>query len=267
MDGIDSELRYRVQVLDRALDVLDCFTFTERELSLAEIVRKTGLNKTTIKRILSNLTRRKYLHQDPGTKKYRLGLRLFELGGIVFSSFSLRKAADHYMEYFRDKTGATVLMGTVMEDQLVYIDKREGHSLIRISSEIGWRRPLNYGMLGMVLLAYRDTRYVKKILGAYPLKPYTRNSIIDEGQFFTRLEEIRKRGYVIEREEAVEGIIGIAAPIKDYTEKTVAALGIALPIGQDKTGDLFNALANELKKACENISSNMGFKKKDSHTR
>jgi len=80
--------QYRVQVLDRALDILDCFTFSNREMTLAEIVRKTGLNKTTTKRILSNLTRRKYLQQDQKTKKYRLGLRLFELGGIVFSSFS-----------------------------------------------------------------------------------------------------------------------------------------------------------------------------------
>ena len=253
------ESQYRVQVLDRALDILDCFTFSNREMGLAEIVRKTGLNKTTTKRILSNLTRRKFLQQDPKTKKYRLGLRLFELGGIVFSSFSLRRAADHYMEHFRDKTGATVLLGVIMEDQLVYIDKREGNSMIRVSSEIGWHRPLNYGMLGMVLLAYQDPDFVKKILKKNPLKAYTPNSITNEKQFFTRLQEIRENGYVIEKEEAVEGLIGIAAPIRNYSSKTVAALGIALPTGRDKNGSLFRALANELKTACIEISDNMGF--------
>ena len=255
----NSESRYKVQVLDRALDILDCFTFSKREMTLAEIVRKTGLNKTTAKRILSNLTRRKFLQQDPKTKRYRLGLRLFELGGIVFSSFSLRKAADHYMEYFRDKTGATVLLGVIMEDQLVYIDKREGNSMIRVSSEIGWRRPLNYGMLGMVLLAYQDPDYARTILKKNPLKPYTPNSITNKKQFFTRLQEIRENGYVIEKEEAVEGLIGIAAPIRNYSSKTIAALGIALPTGGDKSEFLLQTLANELKNACLEISDNMGF--------
>jgi len=256
-----SGFQYKIQVLDRTLDILECFTFNNREMSLTEIVRKTGLNKTTAKRILSNLTRRKYLQQDNKTKRYRLGLRLFELGGIVFSSFSLRKAADHYMEYFRDKTGATVLLGVIMENQLVYIDKREGNSMIRIASEIGWRRPLNYGMLGMVLLAYQDVDYVKKILMNYPLKPYTPNSITDNKYFLKRLENIRDNGYIIEKEEAVEGLIGIAAPIMDYSAKTTAALGIALPISQDKTGALFKCLAEELKEVCIKISDNMGHKK------
>ena len=82
---------YRVQALDRALDILDCFSFQDREFSLSEIVKVTGFNKTTAKRLISNLESRGYLQQDPQTKAYQLGMRLFELGGIVFSSFSLTK--------------------------------------------------------------------------------------------------------------------------------------------------------------------------------
>jgi IclR family KDG regulon transcriptional repressor len=78
---------YRVQALDRALDILDCFYFHNRELGMSEVVDRTGLKKTTAKRLIANLTSRSYLQQDPDTKKYQLGMRLFELGGVVFFLF------------------------------------------------------------------------------------------------------------------------------------------------------------------------------------
>jgi DNA-binding IclR family transcriptional regulator len=146
----DKKSIYKVQALERALDILDCFSFQDRELSLTDVVQRTGLNKTTVKRLISNLTTRGYLQQDPQSKKYQLGMRLFELGGIVFSSFSLRQAASYPMTRLQNEAGATVLLGVSMEDQLVYVDKREGQGMIRVSSEVGWRRPLNYGMLGMI---------------------------------------------------------------------------------------------------------------------
>ena len=128
---------YRVQALERALDILECFSFQNRELSLTDLVKCTGLNKTTVKRLISNLTARGYLQRDPQSKKYQLGMQLFEMGGIVFSSFSLRQAAAYPMTQLQSETGATVLLGVSMEGQLVYVDKREGDGMIRISSDIG----------------------------------------------------------------------------------------------------------------------------------
>ena len=159
---------YRVQALERALDILDCFNFQNRELSLSDVVNRTGLNKTTAKRLIANLTTRGYLQQDPQTRKYQLGMRLFELGGVVFSSFSLRRSAAAPMTGLQNETDATVLLGVRMEDQLVYVDKREGDGMIRISSDVGWRRPLHYGMLGMVLMAGIESKEVDRILEKLP---------------------------------------------------------------------------------------------------
>jgi len=251
---------YRIQVIEKLLNILECFSFSCQEMTLSEITKKTQLNKTTVKRILANLVDHKYLQYDPKTKKYRLWLRFFELGGIVFSSFSLRKATEYYMDYFRELSKSTVLLGVMMENQLVYIDKREGNGLIRITSEIGWRRPLNYGMLGMVLLAYQNMEYVEEILKESPLKAYTNKSITDKKLFFERLAQIRNQGYLIEREEAVEGVIGIAAPIRNSLATTIAAMGIALPIGQYSKPETVQLLAQKLKVACEEISNNIGFK-------
>ena len=252
---------YTVQALERALDILDCFSFQNRELSLSDVVYRTGLNKTTAKRLISNLTARGYLQQDPQSKKYQLGMRLFELGGVVFTSLSLRKAAAHPMSHLQSETGATVLLGVNMEDQLVYVDKREGDGVIRISSDIGWRRPLHYGMLGMVLMASLDSKDVKRILKKYPLEAHTPFSITNRNAFSLRLEKIRDQGFIMEKEEAVEGVIGIAAPIRDYTRQVTAALGIALPAAQRSLKKDADRIIKLVKKTCDDISSNLGYLK------
>ena len=252
---------YRVQALERALDILDCFSFQTRELSLSKVVNRTGLNKTTAKRLLANLTSRGYLQQDSQTKTYQLGMRLFELGGVVFSSFSLRRAAAHPISNLQRATGATVLLAARMDHQLVYIDKREGDGIIRISSDIGWSRPLHYGMLGMVLMADLDPDEVNKILSEHPLQAHTPHSITDRDAFSLRLEQIRNLGYVLEKEEAVENVIGIAAPIRDYTRRVVAALGLALPAGRPHQQQDPDRIVDLVKSTCDMISADLGYLK------
>ncbi len=258
-DQPEQKCRYRIRALERALDILDAFSYENKEMSLTDIARKTGLDKATAKRMVANLVNRRYLQQDKVSKRYQLGMKLFELGGIVFSSFDLRKAAAYPMSKLQSETGATVLLATRMEDQLVYLDKREGRGVIRISSDIGWRRPLHYGMLGMVLMAYLNPKRVKEILKKDPLKAYTPFSITDEAAFMLRLEQIRKQEYVLEREEAVEGLMGIAAPIRDYSHNVIAALGIATLVSRSfSQGDIERHI-QLVRDACNEISSDLGY--------
>ena len=252
---------YRVQALERALDILDSFSLQKRVQGLSEIAEETGLNMTTAKRLIANLVSRGYLRQVPGSKRYELGMRLFELGGIVFSSFSLRKAAANHLMRLQNEIGATVLLGAIMDDQLVYVDKREGTAMIHISSDIGWRRPLHYGMLGMVLMAYQDSAYVREILKKAPLEKYTPNTITDEDAFSMRLEQIRNDGFVFEREEALEGVIGIAAPIRDYARQVIGALGVAIPMVKSNSEKSFQKIVERVVATCDEISSDLGYLK------
>jgi DNA-binding IclR family transcriptional regulator len=252
---------YRIQSLERALDILECFSFQKRELSLSDITQMTGLNKTTVKRITANLLSRGYLQQNPVDKHYKLGMRLFEFGGIIFSSLSLRESSIEPMNRLQKLTDATVLLGTEMDRQLVYIDKREGGGMIRILSDIGWRRPLHYGMLGMTLMAYHDPKKNQRILEKTPLEAHTRYAITDRDAFSLRLETIRKYGYVLEKEEAVEGMIGIAAPIRNYSRQVIAAVGIAVPTAQRHSEKELNRLVEIVRETADEISGNLGYLK------
>jgi DNA-binding IclR family transcriptional regulator len=222
-------------------------------MTLSELVEQTGIHVSTAKRMVSNLTFRGYLQKDPGTRRYRLGLRLFEMGGIVLSSFSLREASAYSMSRLQSETGGTVLLGVI-------IDRREGKGPIRVYSEIGQKRPLHYGMLGILLMAYLDQEDIDRVLADTPLEAYTSDSITDRDAFSIRLEEVRKQGYCIEKGEAVEGTIGISGPIRNHTRKVIAALGISLIADGEVQGRL-HSLSNAIRRTCDEISSNLGYLK------
>jgi IclR family KDG regulon transcriptional repressor len=252
---------YEVVALQRALDILNCFNFINRRMTLSEIVKKTRLHKTTCKRLIANLTERNFLQQDPVSKCYELGIRLFELGGVVFSSFSLRKAAAYPMSQLQKSTGATILLGVKMEHQLVHLDKREGDQMLRVFSEVGWRMPLHFGMLGILLMAYLDPKEVKTILKKYPLERYTSFSITEEDAFVRRLEKVRRDGYVIEREEAIDGAMGVAAPIRDYTQQVIAALGVSMIARRNTLKKDLGQIVDLVKETCGEISTALGYRK------
>jgi DNA-binding IclR family transcriptional regulator len=161
------------------------------------------------------------------------------------------------MSQIQKETGATVLLGAVMEDQLALIDKREGRSFIRISADVGWRGPLHYGMLGMILMAYLEPGEVRRILQKDELQAYTPFSITNEDAFSLKLEHIRNQGYVVEKGEAMEGIVGIAAPIRDFSRQVIAALGIVLTNDQSRNG--MNDYVELVKRSCEKISRELGY--------
>lgn len=250
---------YRVQALERALDILDAFSYQRRKMTLADVVSRLDLKKATAKRLLANLTQRGYLKLDPQTKQYELGLRLFELGGVVHASFSVRKTAAVHMRWLRNQTGLSVLMGQCQNDFLVYVEKLDGTSEIKISSAVGEHRPLHFGMLGQILMAYLPKEAAQRILAQYPLQAYTPNSITDPDAFWLRLAEIREKGFVIESGEAHQGITGFAAPIRDYSREVVAAVGAALPLPDYTSESQINTYVRMVRKAAENISSELGY--------
>ena len=261
MTNIDHKERvYRIKSLDKALTILECFSYQKKELNLSELAEQTGIHVSRAKRITSNLTFRGYLQRDADNRRYRLGLRLFEMGGIVLSSFSLREASAYSMSRLQSETGGTVLLGVNIQDRLVYLDKREGKGPIRVYSEIGQKRPLHYGMLGILLMAYLDQEDVDRVLADTPLEAYTSRSITDRDAFSIRLEEVRRQGYCIEKDEAVKGTIGISAPIRNHTRKIIAALGISLIADGEVQGRL-HSLLNAVRRSCDEISSNLGYLK------
>jgi DNA-binding IclR family transcriptional regulator len=149
----------------------------------------------------------------------------------VLASLSLRGLASPHLARLREELQVTVMLGALIDDALVYLDKKEASGPLRIASDIGWRRdPPHFGMLGMALLAFKEEEEVRHDLDHFPLVAYTRNSITDPQDFTERLKRIREDGYAVELNEAIDGVWGVAVPIRDAREEVVAAVGVGQPM-------------------------------------
>lgn len=251
-----SDTKYHLSSLERVLDVLGCFTDDRRELSLTDLTKLTGQNHTSVKRIVFTLTQRNYLRQDEATKKYQLGMKLFDLGGLAYKSVSLRTATDAPLSRLRNETGLTILLANIVDDYLTYTDKWEGQTPIRISSRIGSRRPPHFGMLGQALMAFSPPSEIKRLLEIHPLEAFTSQTITDPELFEKRLETIRTNGYVVESEEAWIGIMGAAAPIWKAGKILAGAIGVAAPISNIYNRQEF--IVKRLLEAASEISISLG---------
>lgn len=255
LDRFSESSPYSIRSIERALKVIDCFTTGKNLLTIGELACLTNLSKSTVFRILQTLEKHRFISHDYETNRYSLGMKLFELGGIVSSSFSLRKIASRFLDKLEKKINHTILMGILEDGELVYIDKREGKEDLKLTSEIGKRRPPYYGMLGKTLMAYLSENEIDNLLKKYPLKKVASRSITDPKKFKKSLKKIQKKGYTYEWSEAVEGVIGIAAPIRDHHGKVVSAIGVAIPkfnrekINKEEIIKLVLDTANEISKA------------------
>ena len=252
--------KYSIRVVGRAIDVLNVFLGGKNKLSLDEITKETGLSKPTTFRILATLQQYKYLVLDPVDGRYRLGSVFLALGAAALGSVSLKGVAKPHLVSLRDEMQTTVLVGTIMDDMLVYIDKVECAGPVRIAADIGLRRdPPNFGMLGLTLMAFMEGGEAGRLLACSPLKAFTSKSIVETDAYLDRLREIRTQGYTVEFGEAIEGVWGIGAPIRNSNREVVAAVGAALPISSKSSARVKEAIANLLHCAAA-ISADLGYR-------
>jgi DNA-binding IclR family transcriptional regulator len=252
---------YFIQSLDRALNVLECFSLQNKELDLINITKLTGLHRTTATRIINHLENRGYLKYNIETKQFRLGTKLIELGGTALSSVSLRKMAGPYLTQLRDETNCTVLLAIGIEDHYVFIEKIEGKGLIQLATDIGWRRPFSFGAYGFVFMAYMSFEQQENILKKNPLQKYTPKSITERDAFSLCLAQIVEKGYFVEKELFHQDIGGIVAPVMDHKRRVIATLGIAYPAAALDDSLKVEKLAGKVKKIAFETSSEMGYLK------
>lgn len=220
---------YSIRVIDRTVQILQCFTQNQIEYSLGELVERTSLSKTTIFRILQSLERHKFIVYNNTSNRYSLGIKLFELGGFVKFPLNFRIVAAAFLDRLSQKRERTVLAAMLEGGELLYIDRRERKDSVRFASEIGTRRPPHFGMLGKTLMAYLPEAEVDELLENHPLVRIASRSVTDPRIFNEHLREIREKGYYFEDSDVVEGMVGVAAPVRNPLGEVVVAVGVTFP--------------------------------------
>jgi DNA-binding IclR family transcriptional regulator len=252
-----NEITKGVKAVERALDVLSCFTMEVPELSLAEICVQTGLPKATVHRLLATLLQTDFVVQDPATSSYRLGYKMMVMGAIAQSQINyLEKAKPVFRSLVHD-IEETINMASLDGNHHVCTLVVEPERPVRVTAKVGIRRLCYFGAAGLVLLAYQPESILNKILPSDKLEAFTVWSTIDPAEYRRRLGGVREHGFAIERGESFPDVTALAAPIFDHRGRVVAAATIVAPTHR-VPDDRISVLLKKLLEATNQISRELG---------
>ncbi len=254
----DQKPNYPIKVLNKTFSVLDILLKNNVPMSMTEISEELHFYPSTIHRILDTLKYGGYVEQDQTTQKYRLGLKLVELGMARLNQIDLVKEARPFLKELSKKVNETVHLAILEDTEVLYLAKEESSQTIRMISYVGKRAPLHCTSLGKVLLAFIPSHKRDKILEKIELFKLTENTITNKQSLREELNKIKQEGFALDREENEKFVRCIAAPIRNYEGKVIAAASISGPSYRINDENQDN-LKEELIITCQNISSRLGL--------
>lgn len=250
---------YQVQVLDRAVVILDTLASAGEDLSLFELADRLDLHKSTIHRLLMVLERHRLVERRRESGKYGLGLKLFELGQHAFARLGIGERALPHLERLAAEAGETAHLCTLDGGEVLYLEKVEPSRTVRVPSGIGHRNPAHCTAVGKALLAHLSDEELDDVIRRRGLRAYTPNTITTPALLRRELRAIRQRGYSVDDEEIEEGLRCVGAPVRDHSGRVVASISIAGPAFR-LTRARVASVARLVTKAADGLSSKLGFR-------
>jgi DNA-binding IclR family transcriptional regulator len=249
--------RYRIQAIDRAAAILNCFSPSQPELHVREVAAQTGLHKATAHRILMAMQYNDMVEQNPATGCYHLGLQLVRLGEHAIGRLDVSVIARPTMVDLAARTGERVHLAVLDGDQVVVLDRVDGANSRVVPSLPGRLFPAHTTSLGKAIFAAMDDSEIRRILGDRPLKRMTPKTPASASALIEDLRQARKKGYAVSEEELAMGMSTVGAAILDRSGAPVAAINISGSSARIK-GPVLATLGESVKKAATLISDRLG---------
>ncbi|MFA5577119.1 MAG: IclR family transcriptional regulator [Tissierellaceae bacterium] len=248
-----------VQSVDRTLSILEVLSDYKEGLGTTEIGEKVNLHKSTVHRLLATLIYKGYVVQDKTTNKYKMTLKLFELGNKAIADIDMLSTSKIYTKKLMESLNEVVHLVIRDNTDIVYIDKVEADNTIRMASNIGKRAPLYCTSVGKAMMAYMEEELVEEIWDKSDIVKLTTNTIVDFNIFRKELKEIGQKGYAEDDEENEIGVRCVGAPVFNYRGEIEGAISISGPTIRF-TKDKVEEFGEEVKKYAKKISRELGYR-------
>ena len=248
----------RVHSVLRALTLLDILAQEGREMGVLELSRRVHLHVSTVHRLLRTLMAGEYVQQDPQTGRYGLSGKIHQLAQASLGGMDLRQVVRPHLERVAKVSGETANLVVLDKDEACYLDKVESEQSLKFLTKIGHRAPLYCTAVGKVLLAHLPEEERGEIFSRITLVPHTRNTITSLPQLRRELKKVVDQEFAVDREECEEGASCLAVPIRDYTGRTAAALGISGPTVR-LTERRFSELVSFMLEEGRRLSARLGY--------
>jgi IclR family KDG regulon transcriptional repressor len=230
----------RVPALDKSFAILELIAESGRQFSINEAAKKLRLNKSTVFNIMHTLADLKVLDRGPDGL-FRLGTRLYMLGTAAAKGNGLVQTVHPYLIEINRKTKLSAFLGIRSGSKAIIIDKVDTAFDLKISSEVGMRLPLYAGAGGKALISMLPDEEIERILSESRLKPYTSKTNTDREAFKEAVFRLREEGIVVDREEYIEGIVALAAPLNTFRadfQAAIWAVGLSQHVIEEKIPEL-----------------------------
>lgn len=235
-------------VLNKSFAILGALRSAETGLTRAQLARRTGLPMTTVHRLAQELRLHGALEVTEGGT-YRIGPWLWELGTLTVHRAALRELAIPFMEDLYETTHGNVQLAVLEGYDALYVEKIRGSQSVPIVSRVGGRLPLHATGVGKALLAFAPPEFIEEVIarGLQRLTPFT---ITDPDELRRGLDEIRRVGYSVTREEMTLQAVSVGAPIRGSDDEVVGAISLVI----DARGADVNRLAPAVRTAAFGLS-------------
>jgi DNA-binding IclR family transcriptional regulator len=216
-------------VLARALRILDVFTERRPAMTLSELARHAGLPVSTVHRMIGELTVWGALERGEDGR-YRIGLRLWEVGALAPRGQGLRERALPYLEDLSQVTRENVQLAVREGLELVFVERIAGTGAVPVLTRVGGRFAMTATGVGLVLLAHAPPEVQDEVLAA-PIPRFTRYTVTDPARLREMLADVRTHGYSVSDRQVTDDALSVGAPIRDARGAVVAAVSLVVRYG------------------------------------
>jgi IclR family transcriptional regulator, pca regulon regulatory protein len=223
--GKNPPRREFVQSVERGFAVIKAFSSQTESLTIAGVSRRTALSRAVSRRFLMTLGELGYVASDGGM--FRLTPRVLDLGFTFLSTMRLPDVAQPVMEELVSTLHESCSVSVLDGQEIVYVVRVPAKRIMSIALAVGTRLPAYPTSMGRVLLAALEPVALDEYLAAATLRPLTPRTITDKAQLRRVIGQVRERGWASVDQEVEVGVRSVAAPIRDRTGRTVAAINIS----------------------------------------
>lgn len=250
----------QTSMITKSFEVLELLSKNPYGLTLQEIVTQLKYPKSSLYKIVSNLQELGYLGREMDSSRYFLSRKLLTLGVTAFNSSNIIERSKEYMKLLRDEVGESVMIGTLIDDEVVLLEQITGSLDFVFTLKQGMKFNLYSTAPGKVILAFLEQERQKEILGKLQLEAINEYTITDKALLKQELSIIREKGYAADINETVEGVHCIAAPIWDERKDAIACVWTSGPAGRLPKSNI-EAIAKQIIECGLSISRNIGYKR------
>lgn len=248
-----------VPAIDRAVDVIEFIASRDADLPLSEILENVDIPRQSLIRILNTLCSRGFLDKSSKRGLYRIGLKFLYLGHRLQDKFDFRNLAWEFMKELSRKTGKTIELSTLDQDQLILLEQIPGSETMSLYSRVGSVFPYLHAVsVGKVYLSLMSREKRRRVLEKIGLPAVTKYTVTDMDVLEREIAEIQKRGYGFEDQELREGVRRVAAPIFNFDADPVGCIGLSAPAGTFDLEDV-DHFGRMVLEAAQKISAKMGY--------